>query len=369
VVNWRPANAQSPTATMTVSQYSQAGQLMYQVDHGTLLRYEHVYLAGSLIATREAQWYTNAAQVKYQHTDALGSPVAVTNESGTVIERLSYEPYGAIIGKPQHNGIGYTGHVMDAATGLTYMQQRYYDQSIGRFLSVDPVTANGGTGVNFNRYKYAANNPYRFVDPDGRVERDKFSPKKGNYFKDMLEGLKHRILSEFIRIPSSVQKELVSSPAPERLVGKEKETNGFGYGTKLAVVFVFMIDMTGTGGGGGVAYIDDGARLVKTSKGFLTSITREQAVIIQNIANKRGVMIDVIGSRARGNAHSFSDWDYVITGGNARNRSRAFYELPRGGGGGDLRGTTWTGKQTISADKVYDHEILIRFEPRDTIDE
>jgi RHS repeat-associated protein len=75
-----------------------------------------------------------------------------------------------MIGKPQYTGIGYTGHVMDGATGLTYMQQRYYDQSIGRFLSVDPVVANGHTGINFNRYRYALNNPYRFTDPDGRCE-------------------------------------------------------------------------------------------------------------------------------------------------------------------------------------------------------
>jgi len=58
--------------------------------------------------------------------------------------------------------------VQDSATGLTYMQQRYYDPVIGRFLSVDPVTAYPKPGANFNRYWYAANNPYRFKDPDGR---------------------------------------------------------------------------------------------------------------------------------------------------------------------------------------------------------
>lgn len=44
--------------------------------------------------------------------------------------------------------------------------QRYYDPQVGRFLSVDPIAA--GSGLNFNRYSYAANNPYRFTDPDGR---------------------------------------------------------------------------------------------------------------------------------------------------------------------------------------------------------
>jgi RHS repeat-associated protein len=148
-------------------QYSQGGQLLYDEDGTRTTSSEHVYLAGSVIATRERNWATNVIQTKYQHTDALGSPVAVTNEQGQVIERNDYEPYGAIIGKPTKSGIGYTGHVMDGGTGMTYMQQRYYDQSIGRFLSVDPVAARPA-GDNFNRYQYANSNPYKFIDPDGR---------------------------------------------------------------------------------------------------------------------------------------------------------------------------------------------------------
>jgi hypothetical protein len=42
---------------------------------------------------------------------------------------------------------------------------------LGRFLSVDPVGANTGNGLNFNRYWYANDNPYVFTDPDGRYGR------------------------------------------------------------------------------------------------------------------------------------------------------------------------------------------------------
>jgi uncharacterized protein RhaS with RHS repeats len=49
------------------------------------------------------------------------------------------------------------------------MQQRYYEPLAGRFLSVDPVVTNANTGAMFNRYDYAMNNPYRYVDPDGRT--------------------------------------------------------------------------------------------------------------------------------------------------------------------------------------------------------
>lgn len=117
-----------------------------------------------------------AQTVEYIHTDALGSVVAVTDQNKQVLERREYEPYGDQISPSAKNdGPNYTGHVLDSSTGLIYAQQRYYDQGIGRFLSVDPVGADGGTGGNFNRYKYAGNNPYRFIDPDGRWDWEMFA--------------------------------------------------------------------------------------------------------------------------------------------------------------------------------------------------
>jgi RHS repeat-associated protein len=121
-----------------------------------------------LLAACVGMGSVQAQTVEYIHTDALGTPVAVTDVNRNVIERSEYEPYGALLNRPISDGPGYTGHVMDAATGLTYMQQRYYDPQIGRFLSVDPVTADGNTGGNFNRYWYANNNPLTNTDPDGR---------------------------------------------------------------------------------------------------------------------------------------------------------------------------------------------------------
>jgi len=106
-----------------------------------------------------------AASVRYQHTDMLGSVVSESDESGNIISRSQYEPFGKRMGGDKE-GIGYTGHLQDKDLGLTYMQARYYDPLIGRFYSNDPV---GFDNVhNFNRYSYANNNPYKYIDPDGR---------------------------------------------------------------------------------------------------------------------------------------------------------------------------------------------------------
>jgi RHS repeat-associated protein len=114
--------------------------------------------------------------VRYIHTDALGSVVAVSDEAGNIVERREYEPFGAQLTPVLADGPGYTGHVQDAVTGLTYMQQRYYDPQIGRFLSADLVTTMDDPIGYFNRYKYANNNPYLFVDPDGRCWSCNFLP-------------------------------------------------------------------------------------------------------------------------------------------------------------------------------------------------
>lgn len=151
-----------------LTMYGNTGQIAYIHNEPKGQSEEHYYLAGSLVAIREWK-FSGATIVKYQHTDALGSPVTVSDEYGVVgpDDRTDYDPYGGAISKfPPVDGAGYTGHVMDPVTGLTYMQQRYYDPNLGRFLSVDPVAASTGPG--FNRYSYANNNPYFYVDPDGR---------------------------------------------------------------------------------------------------------------------------------------------------------------------------------------------------------
>ena len=111
---------------------------------------------------------SNATVTEYVHTDALGSIVAVTDLNRAVIERREYEPFGEQLSPAVQNGPGYTGHAQDAATGLAYMQQRYYDPSVGRFLSSDPDPVEVTYGSNANRYFYAASNPYSAIDPNGR---------------------------------------------------------------------------------------------------------------------------------------------------------------------------------------------------------
>ena len=147
--------------------YSNAGVLMHTEDQRISEVIDYVNLEGQLVAERSSPLFGGLVTTRYQHADLRGSPTVVSSAGGLQVERSIEQPFGAPYDGIYRDGPGFTGHATDAASGLTYMQQRYYDPVAGRFLSTDPDPVNG-LGLNFNRYNYAGNNPYRYTDPDGR---------------------------------------------------------------------------------------------------------------------------------------------------------------------------------------------------------
>lgn len=112
--------------------------------------------------------HAGKGKVTYIYTDPQGTPIAEADEQGNITKTFDYRPYGQrALGQPP-DGPGYTGHVNDPDTDLVYMQARYYDPEMGRFLSADPVGPKPGDLFGFNRYTYANNNPVVNIDPDGR---------------------------------------------------------------------------------------------------------------------------------------------------------------------------------------------------------
>src|SRR5581483_5341021 len=80
-----------------------------------------------------------APQVVYYYNDAAGTPVAATDQNGTLLWRESYEPFGARYSHEDtgtKNGLWYTGKPTEDSTGLSYYGARWYNPGIGRFYSV-----------------------------------------------------------------------------------------------------------------------------------------------------------------------------------------------------------------------------------------
>ena len=121
----------------------------------------------------------HAGTVTYVYTDPQGTPLAEADANGNITATFDYAPYGSQALGTAPSGPGYTGHVNDPDTGLVYMQARYYDPVVGRFISTDPVGPAAGNPFNFNRFAYANNSPAVNIDPDGRCTGSLFCDGSG----------------------------------------------------------------------------------------------------------------------------------------------------------------------------------------------
>jgi RHS repeat-associated protein len=97
--------------------------------------------------------------------DALGSTVALGDNTGTLQTQYTYEPFGyaTTSGTASTSTYKYTGRE-DDGTGLDYYRARYYHPRLQRFITEDPI---GFAGGDINLYGYVGNNPVNESDPLG----------------------------------------------------------------------------------------------------------------------------------------------------------------------------------------------------------
>jgi len=124
----------------------------------------YVYGPGLLYEVTETAITTNTLTY---HSDLRGSTVALTDANGNVTDRIEYSTYGAITYRAGTNDTPFLFNgrygVQTDANGLLYMQARYYNPYICRFINPDPAGFAGG----LNWYAYADGNPVSMIDPFG----------------------------------------------------------------------------------------------------------------------------------------------------------------------------------------------------------
>ncbi len=97
----------------------------------------------------------------------------MVDEDGNRVASYSYDPYGAITSisgsMSQINPIRYRGYYYDTETGFYYLQSRYYDPSIGRFINADAFASTGQGFLGYNMFVYCNNNPIMYSDSLGKA--------------------------------------------------------------------------------------------------------------------------------------------------------------------------------------------------------
>ena len=146
----------------------------------------HRYLWGQavdqLLADEQVDWGDSDAdgEVLWALTDNLGSVRDLVDSAGTLRLHRAFDEFGKVMGESHYDAGGtsvtsgqtgyvdeafaFTGRWFDAATGLQNNLNRWYDPSIGRWLSEDPIGLAAGDE---NPYRYVGNMPTEFSDPRG----------------------------------------------------------------------------------------------------------------------------------------------------------------------------------------------------------
>ena len=105
--------------------------------------------------------------------DGHGSTRFLTDSSGNITDRMSYDAYGIMLGgnptnlEPPTNNLLYSGEQFDVDLQQQYLRARYYDQAIGAFNRLDPFEGNIFDPQSLHKYAYAHSDPVNGIDPSG----------------------------------------------------------------------------------------------------------------------------------------------------------------------------------------------------------
>ena len=175
---------------------------------------------------------TKEGVVYYYVLNAQGDVIGLLNASGELVVEYKYDPWGklleTIIGVDEtdskyaaYNNMGlrnplrYRGYIYDRDTGLYYLQSRYYDPAIGRFINADTYTTTDADGLlSTNMFAYCENNPIMGSDPTGEWVHIAIGAAIGTavqYLSDVVGNIRAGKTGVDILKPSSPVKDYVAA--------------------------------------------------------------------------------------------------------------------------------------------------------------
>ncbi len=111
----------------------------------------------------------------YYVKNMQGDVIGIMDGSGAVVVEYAYDAWGNILSVTgslastvgQINPFRYRGYYYDSETDLYYLNSRYYDAEVGRFINADGIVGANGGLQGYNMFAYCNNSPVMYVDPSG----------------------------------------------------------------------------------------------------------------------------------------------------------------------------------------------------------
>nr|WP_240903751.1 S8 family serine peptidase [Chengkuizengella sediminis] len=115
----------------------------------------------------------------YYFYNGHGDVVKVIAADGSkdVLKEYDYDIWGNVLTETSHetktfdNPFQYTSEIYDEESGLIYLRARYYDPTMGRFITEDTYEGTINNPLSLNLYTYVSNNPLKYIDPTGHSEQ------------------------------------------------------------------------------------------------------------------------------------------------------------------------------------------------------
>ena len=319
----------------------------------------------------------------YYQKNLQGDVTAIYDTSGILKAEYIYDAWGNCTITVDVDSIGtlnpirYRSYYYDCETGLYYLQSRYYDPTVGKWINMDgEVSRVGGEVLGYNLFSYCFNNPMILIDHLGKW------PTFGQVFSAIV-GVGIVVAAVVATVAAAP---VLSAAISVGYVSAAVVAAGtIACATGAMVCGCSMIGESITGSNPvkdliGQENFDMMTALftmgtvqgtycmsLYTPKPYNNPvISPSDARRIQNAANRTHQNITVIGSRANGTAGPYSDWDYIMSGNSAQRHSAAS-SVPCGLCGGannsgiDIFSSYANGPKTISLDL---NKPFIEFHPQ-----
>ena len=206
--SYTPKAASSGRANSYVYSYDENGIRTRKTIGSTVTDYYYngTLLMGTVKTTTHSDGSTTTSKLRFSY-DANGKVVAVNyngnyyyylrnaqsdivkliDKTGATVVEYRYDSWGKLLSTSgslastlgKNNPFRYRGYVYDEETGFYYLQSRYYNPEVGRFISSDVLLSTGQGVLGHNAYAYCGNNPVMGYDPYGTFDWSSFGKGAG----------------------------------------------------------------------------------------------------------------------------------------------------------------------------------------------